>query len=81
MILVQISVLNIKPLRCGAHLVASREHPGAHDQTIAIRREAVRETSVSRHHGGPIDGPPETPRASQHYRIEGIKGVPDLGTL
>ena len=26
---------------------------------------AVRETSVSRHHGDPIEGPPETPRTSQ----------------
>ena len=41
---------------------------------------AVRETDVSRHQGGPIEGAPETPRTSQHYRIEGIKGVPDLGT-
>ena len=29
-----------------------------------------RETSVSRHHGGPIEGPPETPRISLNYRIE-----------
>ena len=35
---------------------------------------AVRETGVSRHQGGPLEGPPETPRKSQHYRIEGIKG-------
>ena len=41
---------------------------------------AVRETGVSRHQGDPFEGPPETPRTSQHYRIEGIKGVPDLGT-
>ena len=27
---------------------------------------AVRETSVSRHHRGPIEGPPEPPRTSQH---------------
>ena len=40
----------------------------------------VRETGVSRHHGGPIEGPPETPRTSQQYIIERIKGVPDLGT-
>ena len=39
-----------------------------HRQTLAVR-----ETGVSRHHGGPIEGPPETPRTSQHYRIEGIK--------
>ena len=30
--------------------------------------------------GGPIEGPPEVPRTSQHYHIEGIKRVPDLGT-
>ena len=30
--------------------------------------------------GGLTEGSPETPRTSQHYRIEGIKGVPDLGT-
>ena len=48
-------------------------------KTTAIRRAAVRETGVSRYQGGPIEGPPETSRTSQHYRIEGIKGVPDLG--
>ena len=31
-------------------------------KTTAIRRTAVREASVSRHHGGPIEGPPETSR-------------------
>ena len=30
---------------------------------------AVREPGVSRHQGGPIEGPPETTRTSQHYRI------------
>ena len=39
---------------------------------------AVRETGVSRHHGGTIESPPETSRTSQHNRIEGIKGVPNL---
>ena len=43
-------------------------------KTLAIRRAAVRETSVSRHHGGPIEGPPETPRISLYYRINGFKG-------
>ena len=33
-------------------------------KTTAIRRTTVRETSVSRHHGGTIEGPPETPRTS-----------------
>ena len=43
-------------------------------------KKTARETGVSRHQGGPIEGPPETPRTSQHYRIERIKGVPDLAT-
>ena len=34
---------------------------------------AVRETGVSRHHGGPIEGPPETRRTSLHYRMEWFK--------
>ena len=29
---------------------------------LVIRHIAVRETILSRHHGGPIKGPPETPR-------------------
>ena len=33
-------------------------------KTTAVRLIAVRETGVSRHHGGPIEGPPETPRTS-----------------
>ena len=47
---------------------------GVLPKTTAIRRAAVRETSVSRHHGGPIEGPPETRRTSLHYRIEWFKG-------
>jgi len=31
-------------------------------KTTAIRRTAVRETIVSRYHGGSIEGPPETLR-------------------
>ena len=31
-------------------------------KTTAIRRVAVRETGVSRQHGGPIEGAPATPR-------------------
>ena len=49
-------------------------------KSVTNRLIAVRETGVSRHQGGPIEGPPETPRASQYYRIEGIKGVRDWGT-
>ena len=40
-----------------------------------IRLIAVRETGISRHHGGQIEGPPETPRTSQHYHIEGINDI------
>ena len=36
---------------------------------------AVREASVSRYNGGPIEGSPETPRTSQHYHFEGLKGA------
>ena len=36
---------------------------------------AVRQTSVSRHHGGPNEGSLEASPTSQHYRIEGFKGV------
>ena len=32
---------------------------------------AVRETGVSRYHGGQIEGIPETSRTSLHYRIGG----------
>ena len=44
-------------------------------KTTPIRRIAVRETGVSRHHEGLIEGPPETPQTSEHYRIEGFKGA------
>ena len=40
----------------------------------SIRRIAVRETGVSRHHGDPIEGPPETPCTSLHYRRDQRKG-------
>ena len=39
-------------------------------KTATDRLIAVRETGVSRHQGGPIEGPPETPRTSQHYPIK-----------
>ena len=35
---------------------------------------AVRETSVSRHHGTPIEGPLKTHHSSEHHRIAGFKG-------
>ena len=41
-------------------------------KTATDRLIAVRETGVSQHQGGPIEGPPETTRTSQHYRIAGI---------
>ena len=37
-----------------------------------------RETGVSRHHGGAIEGF-EGLRPSQHYRIEGFEGDPKFG--
>ena len=46
-------------------------------QTTAIRRIAVRETFMC----AQLRTPPETPRTSQHYRIEGIKEVPDMATI
>ena len=30
------------------------------------------------HHGGIIEGPSQTPRASQHYRIEGFEANPQM---
>ena len=42
-------------------------------KTAAIRRTAVREAGVSRHHGGPIGDTPETTRTSRYYRREGFK--------
>jgi len=48
-------------------------------KTAAIRRTAVREAGVSRHHRATIECPPETPPTSEHYRIEGFKGGPLIG--
>ena len=45
------------------------------EKAAAIRLLAVRETGVFRHHMDAILGPPETPRTSQHYHIEGLKGA------
>ena len=50
-------------------------------KTTAIRRAAVRETSVSRHHRGTIEGPTETPRTSEHNHIEGINYVKGNGNI
>ena len=44
-------------------------------KTTAIRRKAVRETGISRHRGGLIEGRPQTPRTiTELYRFEGFKG-------
>ena len=45
-------------------------------KTTAIRRIAVKETSVSRHHGNPIEGLSESRRISQYYRIKVFMGSP-----
>ena len=42
--------------------------------------QQVRKNNSDLTYGDPIEGTPETPRTSKHYRIEWIKGVPDLGT-
>ena len=55
-----------------SHLMAHAEETG---QSTTIRRTAVREIGVSRHHWDIIEGPPETPLASLNYGIEGLKGV------
>ena len=49
------------------------------DKNTAIRRIAVRETGVSRHHRGSIQGRSETPRAIKAlYRIERCKEDPSI---
>ena len=50
--------------------------PAYRKKRLAIRRVAVLETGVSRHHWDPIERRPETPRTSQYHRIEGLKGGP-----
>ena len=45
-------------------------------KTTVIRLTAVRQTNVSRHHGGPINGLPEIPRTSQStILLRGLKGA------
>ena len=43
----------------------------ARQKTTTIGQKAVRETDVSRQHGGSIDGPSKIPRTSSHYCMEG----------
>ena len=45
-----------------------------------IRRTAVREIGVSRHHWDPIKGPSETSRTSQLSGFEGFEWSPQLGS-
>jgi len=59
---------------CRLFWIANLSLPRLEKKT-AIRRIAVRETSVSRYHRGPIEGPPKVPHSSHHYRIEGFKGA------
>ena len=44
-------------------------------KTTTIRRIAVRETCISRHHGSPITGSLEPFGPLQDYRIEGFYGL------
>lgn len=62
------------------HFIDSRIMRVETGRTTSTRRVAVREAAVSRQHGGPIEGPPETPRTSQHCRIQGFKGRPSIAS-
>ena len=54
---------------------------GETGKATAIRCIAVRETSVSGHPWGPIEGSIETNRTSQHNRDEGFKGILNLTAI
>ena len=56
------------------HLQKILEKKNRTGKTTNIRRIAVREASVSRHHGGAFKAHPNTHRISEHYRIEGFNG-------
>ena len=45
-------------------------------KNTTIRRTAVRQTRVSRHHGSSIKNSPETPPKSQHCPMEALNWVP-----
>ena len=47
--------------------------------TACTRRTAARETRISRHHGSPIEGPPETYRITAQWN-RGLKGHSQSGT-
>ena len=50
-------------------------------QLAGTSTTTTRETGVSRHQGGPIEEPPETPHTSQHYHIDGINYVKGNGNI
>ena len=60
------------PIRCERKW----KHSFLSVQRLPDRLIAVREIGISRRQGAQL----RAPRTSQHYRIEGIKGVSDLGT-
>ena len=46
--------------------------------TATATRTAVRQTGVSRHHGGQIEGPLKALGSSQHYSYEGFEEGPQM---
>ena len=70
----------IKPLNSEAKIITGSLSHCRSGKTTAIRRIADRQTGVSRHHGGSIEGSPEIPQTSQYYRIEGLKEWPLIWT-
>ena len=64
----------------------SRDQKSVHfwrrtEKTTAIRRIAVRETNVSQHHKGPIEGPLKPLGPSQHYCCKGFEGALNCSTI
>ena len=49
--------------------IQTAPHPG---ETTAIRRAAVRDTGVSRHHEGPIEGPLKLPVHHSSIILRGL---------
>ena len=44
----------------------------------SFRSPSLQNNSVSRHHGSPIEGPPNHPYITALYRTEGFKGGPQF---
>ena len=44
-------------------------------QRTVVRRNSYQKSSVSQHHGVPIEGPLTPIEPSQHYNIEGFRGA------